>query len=285
MVRVKLLHLLYCILPLPVCQAIAADVSYVVLNRSDHNSLVRVSADGRSISTIAEHAGGYGLARDSAGNYIVAAVSSLLRVTPSGEVSTIVKAPRDSAWMCVVPDNEGAFVVVDNRQHAVWRLSADGRSIAKIANYSGNSEHWEDCGIILDESGNYLVLEDNRGTRLWRIIPSGPVMPVPLHGAIMASAGHIIADGEGSYFVASHRDHAVFRMNRAGDVTKLTDLDVAEKNLTGLARNPDTGEIVVTVNFAQSLIRISADGHTVSRLATDPSYLSYPTAVLSESQN
>ena len=277
----KLLHSICCILPLVACSANSA--SYVVLNRSDNNSLVRVSTDGHSISKIAERAGGYSLVKDNAGNYIVAAVSSLLRVTPSGNVTMIAKASRTSQWICVVQDSEGVFVVVDNKQHAVWRVSEDGRSVAKVAKYAEDSPRMEDVGIILDESGDYLVMEDNHGSRFWRIKPSGEVIPVLLHGIKMASVGHIIAEGDGSYLVGSYRDDVVFRMNRAGEVTKFSDVDGNGRNMISLARNPDTGEVVGTLNSAQSLIRISADGLTVRRLATDPIYLNYPTAVLFES--
>jgi len=273
-----------CVALLATWPATATAGSFVVLNRSANNSLVRVSTDGRLISTIAVNVGGYGLTKDNAGNYIVAAVWSLLRVTPSGSVSTIATAPPGSQWMRVVQDSEGAFVVADNQQHAVWRISADGYS-SKLANYPVAAPVLEASSIVLDESGNYLLIEENNGTHLWLITPTGQVTPVPLSGVNIANGGVIIDDGDGNYFVGSQKDHAVFRLSRTGEVMKFAELKIAEANLTAMARNRDTGEIVVTFNFAHSLFRISGDGATVSRLATDPSYLSYPTAVLFESEN
>jgi hypothetical protein len=272
-----------CVLLLAAWPATAVAGSYVVLNRSAKNSLVRVSSDGNLISTIAVKAGGYGLAKDTAGNYIIAAVSSLLRVTPSGSVSTIATAPRGSQWMRVVQDPEGVFLAVDNQQHAIWRISADGQSVAKLANYAEASPIMEDVSIVLDESGNYLVIEELLGTHLWRVTPGGEVTPVPLRGINIATGGVIIDESDGNYLIGSYRDNAVFRLSRAGDVTKFAELKLDKTALTGMARNPETGEIVATLNFAQSLIRISADGRTVSRLAKDPSYLSFPTAILFES--
>jgi hypothetical protein len=233
-----------CVLLLAAWPATAVAGSYVVLNRSAKNSLVRVSSDGNLISTIAVKAGGYGLAKDTAGNYIIAAVSSLLRVTPSGSVSTIATAPRGSQWMRVVQDPEGVFLAVDNQQHAIWRISADGQSVAKLANYAEASPIMEDVSIVLDESGNYLVIEELLGTHLWRVTPGGEVTPVPLRGINIATGGVIIDESDGNYLIGSYRDNAVFRLSRAGDVTKFAELKLDKMALTGMARNPETGEIV-----------------------------------------
>ena len=275
-----------CCVLLVAWSATAAAGSFVVLNRSAENSLVRVSSDGRLINMIAAKAGGYGLTKDSAGDYIVAAVSSLLRVTPSGRVSTIATAPRGSQWMHVLQDHEGFFVVVDNEQHAVWRISADGQSVTNLANYSVSPPQMEDVSIVFDESGNYLVMTERvYGAYLWRITQSGQVTPVPLRGKNITAGGFMIDARHGDYLIGSNTDHAVFRLNKAGDVTKFAEIELGKTALTGMAQNSETGEIVGTLNFAQSLIRISADGRTVSRLVKDPSYLSYPTAILYESGN
>ena len=272
-----------CVLLLTAWPATSAPGSFVVLNRSANNSLVRVSSDGHWISTIAVKVGGYGLTKDRDGNYIIAAVSSLLRVTPSGSVTTIATAPRGSQWMHVVQDHDGVFVVADNQQHAVWRISADGQSVVKLVNYAEASPIMEDVSIVLDESGNYLVIEEIHGTHLWRVTPAGQITPVPLRGINIATGGVIIDESDGNYLIGSYRDHTVFRLSRAGDVTKFAELEAGALTLTGMARNRETGEIVVTLSFAHSLIRISGDGRTVRRLANDPSYLSYPTAILFES--
>jgi len=126
-------------------------------------------------------------------------------------------------------------------------------------------------------------MEDIDDSRLWRITPKGEVAPIPLHGVRMSTAGHIIASGDGNYLIGSGGDHAVFRMTPAGEITKFADLS-GYRNLTGLVRNPQTGEVVGTLNFDKALIRISADGQGVGALVTDARYLQYPTAVLAESE-
>src|SRR5947209_1218528 len=102
----------------------AAVPSYVVLQDSDHDSLIRLSVDGKKVSTIANGAGGVGLAVDAGGNYIVGAKSALLKVTPAGVVSTIANAPGDSEWTAAaVDDSNGSYIVVDGNQPILWRIS------------------------------------------------------------------------------------------------------------------------------------------------------------------
>lgn len=59
-----------------------AELSFVVLRSSEKYSLVRVSADGKLVTTIAHGAPGVGLAKDTAGNYVIAAATKLLIATP-----------------------------------------------------------------------------------------------------------------------------------------------------------------------------------------------------------
>ena len=66
---------------LAVVSAPAETGSWVFLQDNPDESLVRLSADGKSLTTIAKGAAGLGLAIDAAGNYIVGARKTLLRVT------------------------------------------------------------------------------------------------------------------------------------------------------------------------------------------------------------
>ena len=115
--------------------SLAGSVSYVVLHRSVCPSLERVSDDGRVRTTIAVDAGGYGMTVDQQGNYIVAAVSSLLRVTASGSVNKIAATPIGSQWLCVAVDFGGNYIVGDNRRHSIWRVSPDGTTVEIVATY------------------------------------------------------------------------------------------------------------------------------------------------------
>ena len=85
-----------------------------------------------------------------------------------------------------------------------------------------------------------------------------------------------MTDAELEAFVDSFPIEPVFRITPAGDVAKFA--TIAGQNLTGLARNPETGELVLTVNFEQSLRKVSADGFSVTKFAD----LGYASAILAE---
>jgi streptogramin lyase len=259
--------------------SVAGNVSYVVLHKDGPDSLVRISADGQSRTTIATGAGGYGLAVDEHGDYIVAAVSSLLRVTSSGVVGKIAATPSGSQWMSVAVDPRGNYIVGDNQRHSIWRVSPDGQTVERVAAYPvRNNDELEDVAVIPDGAGDYLVMEDNSFTaHLWRVSPVGLVTPIPLHGDRMISGSPIIANGDGTYLVGSYREGAIFRVTSTGEVKKFA--SVSGRNLTGLARNPETGELVATFNFDPALRKISADGSSVTEF-TD---LGYAHAILAES--
>ena len=76
---------------------LAADpISYVLISSSP-GALIRASSDWRSIATIASVPNATGLGKDLYGNYLVTTSSTLLRVTPTGTVSTIATAPSTPA--------------------------------------------------------------------------------------------------------------------------------------------------------------------------------------------
>ncbi len=255
---------------------LAGDVSYVVLNRSEVNSLVRVSEDGKSITTIANGAGGHGLAVDGNGDYIVAAISRLLRVRRSGTVETVATTPSGSNWGSVAIDPQGDFILTDNVQHAVWRVSSENRSAVKIVSYPVTRPiNREASGIVPDGAGGYLLIEENNAaTELFRISPTGEIGAILLRGDKIPRGCHIISDGSGGYLVGS-MNTLLFRLSAAGEAKGFA--QVPGRNPTGMARNPETGEIVVTLNQSFSLARVSPDGIKVELLAVDRVRLPNPT--------
>jgi hypothetical protein len=89
----------------------------------------------------------------------------------------------------------------------------------------------------------------------------------------------VISDGAGKYLVASPRSE-ILRATPEGEVEVFAKLPGF--NACGLARNPDTGEIVVALNFTKALVRVSSDGKRVKKLLSDPRYLPYPVDVIAE---
>jgi sugar lactone lactonase YvrE len=259
----------------------AGDISYVVLNRSDVNSLVRVSEDGKSITTIAHGVGGYGLAVDENGDYIIAASTRLLRVRRSGSVETIALAPDGSHWLAVAIDPQGNLMLTDNVQHAVWRVSGKNGSVVKVVDYPVTHPiNRESSGIVPDGAGGYLLIEENNATtELFRITSTGEIGAILLRGVKIPRGGAIVPDGSGGYLVGSPHN-LLFRLSEAGEVKGFA--QVPGRNPTGLARNPQTGEILVTLNQNFSLARVSADGAKVELFAVDRVRLPNPTAIVAE---
>jgi hypothetical protein len=50
----------------------------------------------------------------------------------------------------------------------------------------------------------------------------------------------------------------------------------------GLARNPETGEVVVALSFTKALVRVSGDGKRVETILAGSRYLPYPVDVIAE---
>ena len=287
--------------------AIAGSVSYVVLQDLDEDSLVRVSADGKQATTIANGAAGVGLAVDRAGNYIVAARSALLRVTQKGVVTTLAFAPGGSKWVAVVADPGGDLIVADGLAHVLWRVSEDGRTVVRFAEYPGkNPINARSCGLLRDESGDFLLLRrgDDSTANFYRITPAGVVFRIPLTGAVWppydfrfyplpdaplaVSGGPMISDGSGAFlFLDVSPTGNLFHLTRDGLVTKLTHIatrlqpegpDIGFDPM-GLARNPDTGEILIAETMA--LRRVTTDGSPAS-VFRDTTKTNFGTAILAE---
>src|ERR1700677_3947873 len=114
-----------CILFLAAVSLAADPISYVMVSASPSGALIRASSDWRSIKAIAPVPNGTGLGKDLSGNYLATTSPTLLRVTPTGTASTTPPAPAGPAtgWVGVAADSLGNFIVVDNVQHAVWRIT------------------------------------------------------------------------------------------------------------------------------------------------------------------
>ncbi|MFN0106704.1 MAG: hypothetical protein ACKV2U_31995 [Bryobacteraceae bacterium] len=280
----KALSSLFLLFFLAAAPPVGASPSYVVLQDLDEDSLIRVSADGKSVTTIASGAAGVGLARDRKGDYVVAARSALLRVTRSGVVTTIAKAPPGSEWVAVVADAEGNLIVADDTQHAVWRVAEDGNSILMIARHPGylRKQLWGAIGLAVEKSGDYLLLRegDKRTLEFYRVTPAGAVSKIPLSGATLRFGGAMLPDEAGNYLFASCSP-AIFRITPKGVISELIRLDDTYRYLSALARNPETGEFVGA--RLQWIVRVG-EGLSATDLTSSPK-VRIPMAILAETGN
>ncbi|WP_321476296.1 hypothetical protein [uncultured Paludibaculum sp.] len=273
-------------------------VNYVVLQESDRDSLIRVSADGKTVSTIAHGAGGVDLTVDRAGNYVVAAKTALLRVTRAGEVSTIAKAPPGAEWESVIADRSGSLIVADGRKPILWRVSEDGQSVAKWVEFPRTQVHpgFNHTGLASDGSDGYLLLgytsnwafgNKDPKTKIplfHQITANGEVTRIPVSGVTVTSSRRLIPDGSGSYLFLNvypddRKDRKVFHLSASGTVSEFADPGEQGCCMTGLVRNPGTGDVIITI--VNRLLRVSADGATTSELCRYPK-ISFPEAIIVE---
>lgn len=290
---------------------VAGGESYVVLQgtRQGPHTLVRVSADGKAVAPIAEVPDGQGLVLNAAGNYIVSAKSKLLRVTPAGAVSTIAEAPGDAEWSAVAVDPSGDFIIADGKLPVLWRVSADGKSVQKLATY--DEEHPGNraprpVAVAVERSGDYLVLlngvpfgdypklaatRDYRKlatTQCFRITPAGKATEIRLSGIPTKAAASVLSEDNGEFLYTDYAGvetgSALFRASPTGSVTEFARVPREcgpYATAIGLARDHETGDIVASTGLG-CLLRISADGSGIGMLAR-PGTVSFPIAVAVES--
>jgi DNA-binding beta-propeller fold protein YncE len=269
---------LFAVLCLSLSLLPAASTSYVVLQKGA-NSLIRISSDGSSIMTIADGLDAQrtsldsGLAIDSRGNYIVAAGSKLLSVTPSGAVSTLTEAPGDSLWTAVAVDAHGNLIVADGRKPTIWRVSPDGSAITKVATYDAYDSSERPVGVAVDSAGDYWVVvldaDPNTAglpslTRVYRISPDGVAREVRLHGVRSFSfSGGIAFDASGDLLFTDHRQEGLLRIAKDGEVLRLAPMSTQCGGMWGLARDTTTGAILATAPFCGMVIRSNPEGSGV----------------------
>jgi uncharacterized protein (TIGR03437 family) len=265
--------------------------NYVVVNGNQASGLVSVPANGGSMKTIAPNISGEAVIVDAAGNFIVAQAgwrdfSKLLRVTPSGAVSTIAQSPSaSSGWISLTMDSSGNFIVGDNRLHAIFRVTPTGSSITNVGAYPVfDANEWEDVHVVVDGSGNYIFAEDNGGkafsAHLYKLTPAGVLTAITLIGSdIPISASGLAIEPSGNYLLLDFRKKAIYRISPTGATTVLTSSAQLCCNAGGLFRNAATGELNAVANFDHKILKISADGKTITTVATDPSFLPFPEGV------
>jgi hypothetical protein len=240
---------------------LAADpIDFVVLNGNTPGALLRYSQNGvTTITTLAS--GGDGLTKDLNGNYIVVNGSALFRVTPTGTLSTLVNAPAGTPnpqWIAVAADSAGNLIAADNSQHAIWKITPGSplSVVTKVANYPVSAAaELEDVQILVDGSGNYVVLEDNDfHPQMFSITPAGTVTLIPLSGASVKSIWGFVSDGAENYLFGDSGG-ALYRVTPAGVVTKVANISA----ISSVAVNPDTGDMLAST-WDGHILQVSSDG-------------------------
>src|SRR6202021_1228598 len=121
--------------------------------------------------------------------------------------------PTNADWDSVAVDSFGYYIVADNSQHQIVRISPTG-TVVKVANYPiANSGEAEDVVVRVDSQGNYIVIDDNGAevgpVQIYRLTPSGTVTHIPLTGTIPVSAGGLTFDAHGNYVIDDYSSQQV----------------------------------------------------------------------------
>jgi hypothetical protein len=273
----------------------STDVSYVVLNGRAAGSLVRISADGSSFQQIANVSYGTGLATDSHGDYLVTTMdrpgpgsqSALYRISRVGAVSKVIDGPLESNWVAVATDAADNVFLADNRTHSIWRVSSAGLVLTRIASYPVTVlRQMEDVGFVAEENDGFTISLDVGPHSLFKLDANGSLAARPPGGDELLG-GRIVSDGNGGYFLANFHLGGIYQLTANGRVRKVA--AIPGHNLSGLTRNPQTGELVAAVNFTNTLWRISpdgrADGKMVRPLVSGKPFVRYPVGVIAELPN
>ena len=272
--------------------AVTMPMTYLVVNSSNGGgvntaSLQQVSGDGTVVSTLASGAAmnATDMVLDGYGNAILATGTSLIRVVPlAGLLSTVAAAPNGSQWAAVAVDKAGNFIVGDNKTHAVWRVSSDGRTLVSVANYPVRSQALnEHVKVAVLPNGNYFVASDNVAAdspiSLFTITPAGAVTQLSLSGTPAYGVGGMTPDGNGGYMLLDTGSNQLVDFTAAGVGTSLASVNNTGAPL-GVARNPLTGDFIV--GFQGGLTKVNSTGSSVTQFATSPASttnLGYPLAV------
>jgi hypothetical protein len=263
----------------------AASGTYVVLNEianSSSTGMVRVSPDGAMVSTVSRAVWGTGIVEEANGNLVAVNGKTLQRLTPAFQVSTVATAPAGSNWIAVAIDGSGNFVVADNILHAIWRIFPDGAATLVAPYPVSYPQNMEGVSIALDSSGDYILAIDPGATGLLiRMTPAGKVSIVELARMPVAKGGSLAPDGKGNFLLGMNG--AIYDVNLSGQIVLVASGSQLCCNLTGLALDQSTGEMLVTLNGVggvPSLVKVSADGNTFTTLGTGNPDFSKPGAVL-----
>ena len=273
----------------------------MVLQDSDQNSLVRVSVDGKSVTTIASGVPGVALAIDAAGNYIVVSESMLSRVTPAGVVTPLAKAPEGSKWASVAVDPSGTILVADRLRPVVWRISPDGKSLREVG--LPNADHsnmgaipgLRRASVLAGRDGDCMLLIEGWDhaigsvARFYRIGQDGAVAEIPLRGVRTRNPNALVPDGSGNYLFVNEdlggapNTMSLMRLTMDGAVTKFTDVPFGGGQVR-MTRDSQTGDIIVSQQFPGRLLSVRADGSATETLVGG-SRLTYPTALAEAPHN
>ncbi len=232
---------------------------------------------------------GSDMARDAAGNFIVAAGARLSRYTSTGASlssipTTVVVNPTSTPFFAsVAVDSQGNYIVADSGLHQVEVMTSGG-TVTAIYPYSiSNSDDREDAYVRVDSAGNYVLIEDNTVSSddpisLFVITPGvtptgTPLTHVGLRAAedssLPTATGGFTFDAQGNYVNVDWNLELISRIAPGGGVTDMyVDNGVLLSDPFGIARDPLSGDFFIADDDNDVLFTLTSDGSTLSPIAS-----------------
>jgi len=203
---------------------IIADFGRGMLGRKP-GAIWKVTPDG-DISLIARDASmrtPHSIAIDKNGDFIVTNeqfTSALFRITPGGDMETIVKGDVLSkhpifGLLGIAVDSNGDYIVCNPKSSdtgAIIKVTPDG----KITTTIGESFFRHPDKIAIDSSGNYIVT-DPRLCIVAKVSTTGEITTIA-SGAPLEKPTGVAIFSSGDYIVVDSQVHAIFKITPAGNV-------------------------------------------------------------------
>lgn len=219
---------------------------------------------------------GYDLAMDASGNFIIAGLSSLIKMTPDGNPSRInwtddPNIPANSSrWTSVAIDRSGNYIAADNVNHRILRITPAGTLGLSKPYRTGDATQWEDASVRIDSQGNYIIADDSNSqypdstgpVHIHKMTPGGSVSDLTLSGHVPQTVGGLTIDANGNYIISDVENSEIVSITPAGVATLLySSGETGPLGLPfGLARETTTGNILIAnETFNQIRNRVPAE--------------------------
>jgi sugar lactone lactonase YvrE len=157
-------------------------------------------------------------------------------------------------------DSQGNFIVADNYQNAIYRVSPDGRTklVSTIPPLQLCPDALAGISIAIDRNGDYLVTVSCPTGQLMRVTPSGEVTVIfdydPQIDA-KETVNKVVTDPTGQgYYVTG--DTKVYHISPTGEVKLIA--DGLQFHLVGLTLGPSGDLFIVSNN--KVIYQVSPDG-------------------------
>ena len=205
----------------------------------------------------------------------------ILRATPGGDVVTAVEHLPFTHAVALAIDGEGNFIIGDNGEDAIFRVTPSGEStlVAKLP-YCGSLN---DLAITIDDSGDYIVAPGCGPNPLLKVRSSGKVTQIGTDPSQMGESITSVAispawhPAGAGFFLTGY--HEVFHVTRDGEVTTIA--NGFPEVLTGLTLGPSGDLFVVERNgqrWMSSIYQVSLDGSVVVSFQGNP--LAHPREIV-----